>query len=105
MHASVKHTPGIVTISNANTTIAYCRYTEGGEVEYIFVNSGHRRQGYAKQLLALVESRVQCRLRFQAPISLLGAKLQSCKATMSHGQMRCCQLLVRSALISTLKII
>lgn len=71
----VTHTPGIVIFADANTTIAYCRYTDTGEIEYIFVNPAHRRNGYARQLLALVEERVQRRLRFQPPISPLGGAL------------------------------
>lgn len=76
MNANVNHTPGIVTITDVNTTIAYCRYTQNGEVEYIFVNNAHRRRGYARKLLAIVESTVRRRLRFQPPISPLGAALQ-----------------------------
>lgn len=29
----VDHTPGIITITDANTTIGYCRYDESGEIE------------------------------------------------------------------------
>lgn len=76
MQVTINQTPGIVTIVNANTTVAYCRYNDEGEVEYIFVNAAYRRKGYAKQLLALVESRLQRRLSFQTPISPLGATLQ-----------------------------
>lgn len=73
----INHTPGIVTIADANTTIAYCRYSDDGEIEYIFVNSAHRRRGYARSLLAIVQSTVQRPLRFQSPVSPLGAALQS----------------------------
>ncbi len=76
MQVTINHIPGIVTITNTNTTIAYCRYTETGEIEYIFVNKHYRRRGYARQILFLVESRVQCRLRFHPPISPMGATLQ-----------------------------
>jgi GNAT superfamily N-acetyltransferase len=72
----INHTPGIVTIADANTTIGYCRYTDDGEVEYIFVNHAHRRRGYGRTLLAIVQSTVQRTLRFQPPISPLGAALQ-----------------------------
>lgn len=71
----VTHTSGIVILADLNTTIAYCRYSEAGEVEYIFVNPAHRRKGYAKQLLSIVERGVQRSLRFQTPISPLGSKL------------------------------
>lgn len=71
----ITHTPGIVIMSDANTTLGYCRYTEEGEVEYIFVSRSCRCQGYAKHLLRLVEARVRHKLRFQTPVSPLGEKL------------------------------
>ena len=71
----VTHTPGIVIFADANTTVAYCRYNNAGEIEYIFVHPAFRRKGYARKLLALVEVQVQCPLRFQAPISPLGQVL------------------------------
>jgi len=76
VNPTINHTPGIVTIADANTTIAYCRYNDDAEIEYIFVNSAHRRRGYARKLLAIVQSRVQRPLRFQPPVSPLGAALQ-----------------------------
>ena len=63
---------GIITITNANTTIAYCRYDCSGEIEYLFVSSPFRRQGYAGRILDLVEERVGSGLRFNPPISPLG---------------------------------
>ena len=72
----MNHTPGILTITDANTTIGYCRYNESGEIEYIFVNSASRRKGHAKQLLKIVEARLQRTLSFQKPISPLGNKLK-----------------------------
>ena len=57
----ITHTPGIVIVADANTTLGYCRYTESGEAEYIFVSKYCRRQGYARQLLKLVEARVRKR--------------------------------------------
>jgi len=71
----VTHTPGVVIFADLNTTVAYCRYNEAGEIEYIFVNPLYRRKGYATQLLTLVEERVQRTLRFQTPISPLGREL------------------------------
>ena len=71
----ITHTPGIFILADANTTLGYCRYTESGEVEYIFVSRACRRQGYAKHLLKLVEAHVKHKLGFQAPISPLGEKL------------------------------
>ncbi len=73
----ITHTPGVVIFADLNTTIGYCRYTEEGAVEYIFVSRVCRRRGYAKQLLKLVEERVRCKLCFQMPVSTLGEKLQA----------------------------
>ena len=71
----VQHTPGIITITDANTTIGYCRYDECGEIEYVFVSPAHRRKGYAGLMLAIVEKRLEVKLRFQPPISVLGGRL------------------------------
>lgn len=71
----VDHTPGIITMTDANTTIGYCRYDESGEIEYVFVNAAHRRKGYATWLLAIVEQRLIAIRGFQPPISPLGEKL------------------------------
>ena len=79
----INHTPGILTITDANTTIGYCRYTESGEIEYIFVNSASRRKGHAKQLLTIVEERLQRKLSFQTPLSPLGKKLKDFYTTES----------------------
>lgn len=73
----VNHTPGIITLTDVNTTIGYCRYNPDGEVEYIFVNPACRRKGYARQLLKLVEQSVHRPLSFQSPISPLGLALLS----------------------------
>ena len=72
MEDRVHDADGIITITNANTTIAYCRYDCSGEIEYLFVSSPFRRQGYAGRMLDLVEARVGTRLRFNPPISPLG---------------------------------
>lgn len=74
---NIHHTPGILTLTDANTTIGYCRYNPDGEVEYIFVHPARRRQGYAQQMLKLVEQSVHRPLSFQSPISPLGRALQS----------------------------
>lgn len=68
----VSHIDGIVTITDANTTIGYCRYDVSGEIEYLFVNPLFRRKGYASKMLASVEARLGTRLRFSPPISPLG---------------------------------
>jgi hypothetical protein len=71
----INHTPGIGTITDANTTIGYCRYDESSAIEYVFVNTAHRRKGYAMLLLRIVEERLATPLRFQPPISPLGKRL------------------------------
>ncbi len=68
----MSHTDGIVAITDANTTIAYCRYDPSGEIEYLFVAPAFRRRGYAKQMLGIVESHLGIALYFSLPISPLG---------------------------------
>jgi len=72
METIVNHADGIITITDANTTIAYCRYDSSGEIEYLFVSPPFRRRGYASKTLDLVEQRLNTRLRFSPPISPLG---------------------------------
>ena len=72
MKTRVSHTEGIVAITDANTTIGYCRYDPSGEIEYLFVSAAFRRQGYAKQMLGIVETHLGIALRFAPPISPLG---------------------------------
>ena len=71
----IDHTPGVIIISDANTTIGYCRYGESGEIEYLFVNASNRRKGWASWMLAKAEQRLTAIRGFQPPISPLGAKL------------------------------
>jgi GNAT superfamily N-acetyltransferase len=68
----VSHTDGIVTITDANTTIGYCRYDPSGEIEYLFVSPTFRRRGYAKRMLDIVEAQLGISLHFAPPISPLG---------------------------------
>jgi ribosomal protein S18 acetylase RimI-like enzyme len=72
METIVSHCDGIITITDANTTIAYCRYDSSGEIEYLFVSPPFRRRGHAARMLDLVEERLNTRLRFNPPISPLG---------------------------------
>ena len=72
MSTRVGHTDGIVTITDANTTIVYCRYDSSGEIEYLFVGPAFRRRGYATQMLDIVETHLGATLRFGRPISPLG---------------------------------
>lgn len=72
MKTLVSHTDGIVTITNVNTTIGYCRYDLSGEIEYLFVSPAFRRRGYATKILNIVETQLGATLRFRLPISPLG---------------------------------
>ena len=72
MKTRVGHTDGIVTITDANTTIGYCRYDPSGEIEYLFVSPTFRRRGYAKRMLDIVEAQLGISLHFAPPISPLG---------------------------------
>jgi GNAT superfamily N-acetyltransferase len=76
----VNRTPGILTLTDDNTTIGYCRYNPDGEVEYIFVHPAQRRRGFGQYLLKLVEQDVRRPLSFQSPISPLGRALQDAYA-------------------------
>ena len=66
---------GVITFKNINTTLAFVRYNEAAEVEYIFVNPMFRRQGLAKKLLSIVEEKTKIKPIPQDPISSLGEKL------------------------------
>jgi len=75
MDYTIDHQPGVITIKNGNTTLAFVRYTESAEIEYIFVRRHYRRQGLASLLLERVEAETGSEVKPQAPISPLGAKL------------------------------
>ena len=66
---------GIFVLKNQNTTMGFVRFSEIGEVEYIFVNPLFRKKKIAKKLLKLVKEKTQKTIVFQKPISPLGAKL------------------------------
>ena len=66
---------GVFTLKNINTTIGFVRFSDNGEVEYIFVNPIFRKKGFAKKLLRLVKEKTNKKLVFQKPISPLGSKL------------------------------
>lgn len=72
---NVCHTPGILTLTDANTTVGYCRHDDDGRIEYIFVHPAHRRRGHARRMLELVRERTGHALRLEPPISPLGARL------------------------------
>ena len=82
----VNHTPGIITITDVNTTIGYCRYDESGEIEYVFVSAPNRQKGYAKQMLAIAEQRLSAIKGFQPPLSPLGRKLVESYNRQRHGE-------------------
>lgn len=66
---------GVLTVSNANTVVGYCRYDATGEIEYVFVGRDFRRQGVARAMLAFIGRKVGKPLRFRDPISPLGEYL------------------------------
>ena len=63
---------GIVMIKNQNTTIGYSRFTDAGDVEYIYVNPMYRRQGYGALLLEQVRRIAGQIATIHAPVSPLG---------------------------------
>ena len=69
------HSEGVYTLKNLNTTIAFVRFNDNGEIEYIFVNPIFRKKGLAKKLLRLVKDKTGKKIVFQQPISPLGEKL------------------------------
>ena len=71
----ISHVDGVITFKNKNTTIGFIRFSEKGEVEYIFVNPAFRKQGVAKKLLKLTKEKLGKELIPQEPISPLGKKL------------------------------
>lgn len=71
----LNRTRGILTLTDVNTTIGYCRYDPSGEIEYLFVHPAFRRRGHARRLLAMVEAETGATLRFNPPISPLGGHL------------------------------
>ena len=70
-------TDGVITFKNTNTTLAFVRYNEKAEIEYIFVNPLFRRNGLAKKLLKIVKQKTNIKPKPQNPISPLGEKLFS----------------------------
>ena len=66
---------GVFTLKNINTTIGFVRFSDNGEVEYIFVNPIFRKQGLATKLLQLVKQKIGKEIILQEPISPLGSKL------------------------------
>jgi GNAT superfamily N-acetyltransferase len=63
---------GIVVIKNQNTTIGYSRFTNAGDVEYIYVNPMYRRQGFGALLLDQVRSIAGQIGAVHTPVSPLG---------------------------------
>jgi len=70
------YSDGVITYKNPNTTLGFVRFTEVGEIEYIFVNPLYRKQGIATSLLNEVRTQTgRSTLVPQEPISPLGRKL------------------------------
>ncbi len=65
---------GIVLIKNQNTTIGYCRFLDSGDIDYIYVDLGYRRQGYGRILIYEV-SKITGKIgQLHEPISPLGSQ-------------------------------
>ena len=84
----VNHTPGIITITDVNTTIGYCRYDESGEIEYVFVGASNRQKGYATWMLAIAEQHLSAIKGFQPPLSPLGRKLVESYSRQRHNEFK-----------------
>lgn len=65
---------GIVLIKNQNTTIGYSRFSDLGDVEYIYVNPMYRRQGYGAMLLSEIKKITGQIGKLHEPISPMGAQ-------------------------------
>lgn len=65
---------GIVLIKNQNTTIGYSRFSDSGDVEYIYVNPMYRRQGYGAMLLSEIKKVTGQIGKLHEPISPMGAQ-------------------------------
>lgn len=63
---------GIVLIKNQNTTIGYSRFSDAGDIEYIYVNPMYRRQGYGALLLEEIHRITGQIGAVHAPVSPLG---------------------------------
>ncbi len=44
-----------IWIKNQNTTIAYCRYSNDGDIEYIYVQPMYRLMGFGRRLVQEVQ--------------------------------------------------
>ena len=76
---NISFSDGVITFKNINTTLAFVRYNEEAEVEYIFVNPIFRRKELSKKLLQIVEEKTKNKTKPQDPISPLGEKLFNIK--------------------------
>jgi len=76
---NISFSDGVITFKNINTTLAFLRYNEEAEAEYIFVNPIFRRKELSKKLLQIVEEKTKNKTKPQDPISPLGEKLFNIK--------------------------
>lgn len=44
-----------IWIKNQNTTIAYCRYSNNGDIEYVYVQPMYRLMGFGRKLVQEVQ--------------------------------------------------
>lgn len=63
---------GVVLLRDRNTTLGYCRFAPSGDIEYLYVQPRHRRQGHGRRLLDEVARVTGRRGRLLPPLSPLG---------------------------------
>ncbi len=63
-----------IWIKNQNTTIAYCRYSNDGDIEYIYVQPMYRLMGFGRKLVQEVQ-RITGKIGSpHAPVSPMGQR-------------------------------
>jgi GNAT superfamily N-acetyltransferase len=63
-----------IWIKNQNTTIAYCRYSNDGDIEYIYVQPMYRLMGFGRRLVQEVQ-RITGKIGSpHAPVSPMGQR-------------------------------
>ena len=75
IRGTLSESDGVFTLKNENTTLGFVRFSNTGEIEYIFVNPLFRNKKLAIRLLKLVKEKTKKKIVFQKPISPLGLKL------------------------------
>jgi len=63
-----------IWIKNENTTIAYCRFTNHGDIEYIYVQPMYRLMGFGRMLVNTVRQVTGVVGLPQEPVSPMGQR-------------------------------